>query len=185
MARVKGGKISSKLTFVKESYGPEMLERVRSSLPLADQSDLKLILDTGWYDFDLYNRVNTAICKVAAEGDQSIYEKMGWHSAEVAFGKTYKVFLAKNVKDLLGKIESMHMLRNEPAEMNVEFIDENSCRVSVTSPKSTVEICKINKGFYERSFQLCGGKNVVCKELQCTGSGADQCVFDITWTSGV
>ncbi|HYL99469.1 MAG TPA: hypothetical protein VEZ90_10980, partial [Blastocatellia bacterium] len=106
MARVKGGKISSKLSFVKDNYGPEMVEHVLASLSKADQSDLKLILDTGWYDFELYRRVNEAVCSVAAGGDQSVYVKMGWHSAEVAFGKTYKAFLAKNVKELLGRIES-------------------------------------------------------------------------------
>lgn len=183
MASVKGGKISSKLAFVKEIYGPEVLQKVIASLPQPDQLQLKLVLDTGWYDFDLYRRVNEAVCKIAAGGDPTVYERMGWHSAESAFGKTYKVFLAKNVKEMLDRIESMHMLRNQPAELKVEHLNEGNCRVRVVSPKSTVEICRVNKGFYERAFQLAGAKVVVVRETKCTGKNDPECVFEISWQS--
>jgi predicted hydrocarbon binding protein len=181
ISRVKGGKISSKFTFLKQEYGDGMVGEVLRSMSPGDQLELKIVLETAWYPFELYERLVLAICKVAARGDDGIYTKMGHHSAQRALTTTYKVFRGKNPVDLLKKLIDMQALRNDPAEMQVVPEGPNRCVVKVLKPKSTLAICKVSKAFYERAVELCGGKNVRVKETQCSGGGSPSCLFDISW----
>jgi predicted hydrocarbon binding protein len=181
MAKVKGGKIGSKLAFVKEAHGQEILDRVIASLPAADQTELKIVLEGSWYSYDLYERLIRAICELAGGGDEAIYTQMGHHSAERALRGTYKAFVGKNPTDLLQRSAQMHKMRNDPAEMEVLVDGPTRCVVKIMQPKSTVEICKVSKAFYERSVELAGGRDVHVREPQCMGRGDSLCRFEISW----
>jgi len=184
MAKVKGGKISSKLAFVKEAYGEAMVEKVLDSMDTAEKSSLKIVLDSGWYPIDLYDRLLLTICDVAAEGDESVYARIGRHSAEKAFTSTYKAFRGKNPGDLVQKMSSMHSMRNDPAEMKVIDQSENHCTVRINQPKSTVTLCKVARAFYIRAIELCDGRGVRVLEPSCSGRGDAYCEFKIDWETG-
>jgi predicted hydrocarbon binding protein len=180
MDKVKGGKISSKLAFVREVYGQEMLAKLIDSFPPQDQLQLKIVLETKWYSLDLYEQVILAVCKIAGNGDQAVYAQMGRHSAELAFNGAYRAFRAKNPVDLSRRFVLMHKLRNDPAETEVS-VEEGRCIVKVTKPRSTVEICRVSKAFWERSVELAGGRNVEVREPRCMGRGDLACLFEISW----
>jgi hypothetical protein len=182
MSRVKGGKISSKLAFVRSHYGEAMVQKVLSSMEPADQIDLKIVLDTNWYPFDLYERLMVNICKVGAGGDESVYARIGRYSADQAFANAYKAFLGKDPADLVKKkIVPMHALRNDPAEMEVVSQQDGQCTVRIVKPRSTVEICKVMQAFIARSFELCGGSAVRVRESCCSGKGDPHCQYDVAW----
>lgn len=180
MEKVKGGKISSKFAFVKEFYGQETLAKIIESFPPEDQLQLKIVLETKWYSFDLYERMILAICQIAGNGDESIYTQMGYHSAELAFNGTYRAFRAKNPVNVSKRFALMHRLRNDPAEMEVSA-EGGRCIVKVTKPRSTPEICKVSKAFWKKAVELAGGRDVEVREPRCLGRGDPLCLFEITW----
>lgn len=181
MSKVKGSKISSKLAFVRDIYGEAALEEVKKSLDLGDQEALRMVLDTNWYSIELYERVMRAICRTAAGGDESVYAKIGRHSAEEVLENTYRVFRGKNPVDLLNKMVPMHSMINDPGEMRVESNGERQCTIKVLKPRSTLMICQVARAFYQRAVELCGGMSVQVREVQCSGKGEPLCRFDITW----
>lgn len=181
MAKVKGSKISSKFAFVRDEYGEAMVAEVVSSLGPADQEALRMILETGWYPIELYERVMKAICKTAARGNNSVYARIGHHSAEEVLTTTYRIFRGKSPVDLLNNMVPMHSMINDPGEMEVLSEREGQCTIKVIEPRSTETICRVAHSFYERAVQLCGGANVRVREVKCSARGAAFCQFDITW----
>lgn len=184
MAKVKGGKISSKLAFVRETYGEAMVEKIVDSMSPTDKASLKIVLDSAWYPLALYDRLLTTVCDVAAGGDESVYTRIGKHSAEVAFTTTYKAFRGKNPVDLVRKMSSMHAMRNDPAEMEVVSQSENHCTVRISKPQSTVTLCKVSRAFFIRAIELCDGRGVRVLEPRCSGRGDAYCEFNIDWETG-
>ncbi|MEW6207033.1 MAG: heme NO-binding domain-containing protein [Acidobacteriota bacterium] len=181
MANVKGSKISSKLAFVRDEYGDEMVTEVVRSLGPADQESLRMILETGWYPIELYERVMKAICKTAARGDASVYARIGRYSAEEVLTTTYRIFRGRSPVDALNKMVPMHTMMNDPGEMEVVSQSEGQCTIKVLKPRSTETICRVANYFYERAVELCGGANVQVREVKCSARGAAFCQFDITW----
>lgn len=181
MGRVKGGKISNKLAFVKDNYGEAMVREVIDSMDTFDQLALKIILDTAWYEIDLYDHLMIAICKTAAGGDESVYTRIGYYSAEQSFTTTYRVFRGKDPEDLIRKIVPMHTMRNDPADMKIVHREAGHCEVRIAEPRSTVAICKVKLAFYVRAIELCGAASVEVTETSCSGKGQPFCQFDLRW----
>jgi predicted hydrocarbon binding protein len=182
MARIKGNKITSKFAFVRDEYGEDMLQRVLRSMSARDRADLHLVLETGWYSFDLYQRLMVAVCQVAGGGDDFLYTAIGRYSAEHAFASTYKVFLGKDPRDLVKtKMIPMHSMRNEPAEMEAVSERDGHCVIRIIEPRSTREVCKVMRAFIARSFELCGGKAVELSEPSCSAAGARCCEYELKW----
>ncbi|MCI0489711.1 MAG: hypothetical protein L0229_24240 [Blastocatellia bacterium] len=181
MSKVKGSKISSKLAFVRDEYGETALIDLIRSLEPADQESLRMVLDTGWYPIELYERVMRAICRTAAAGDEAVYTRIGYHSAEEVLSNTYKVFRGKNPVDLLNKMIPMHSMINDPGEMEVVSERDGQCTIKVLKPRSMPVICQVARAFYHRAVEMCGGMEVQVRETQCSGLGDSFCQFDIKW----
>src|SRR5262249_43016947 len=142
---------------------------------------LKIVLDSNWYSFDLYERLVRAICKVAAGGDESVYTTMGHYSALQAFTTTYRAFRGKSPVDFLRNMPPMHELRNSPSRVEVLKRSDRHCTLKILEPPSTVEICKVMQAFLARSVELFGGSSVSVKETECSGRGARFCQYDVEW----
>ncbi len=183
MAKVKGSKISSKLGFVRETYGEEKVTAFLRSLPLQDQEQLRILLNSGWYPIELYEQVMEAICDIVANGDEMIYEQMGRHSAEEILNGTYKAFRGKNPMALFDNMAPMHAMLNSPGRLEVISTGATQCRIKVFEPRSTLRICRVAKHFYERAAELSGGTAVSVSEPSCSGKGDAYCQFDISWQS--
>jgi predicted hydrocarbon binding protein len=181
MGKVKGAKITSKFAFIRDNYGEARIDEVVRSMSASDQIDLKLVLDTAWYPIELYDRLVVSICQRLAGGNQIVYQRMGYHSADLAFNTTYRTFRGKSPDDLFEKMLSMHAMRNDPAEMKIVSRETGSCTVRVVQPRSTRALCKLANAFYVRAVELCGQSNVRVKERNCSGLGDDYCQFEILW----
>lgn len=181
MSRVKGGKISSKLSFVKDRYGESKITEVLDSMTVGDQQALAMVLDTEWYALETYDRLVRAICQTVGAGDETIYEKLGAHSAEQAYTSIYKVFRGKDPADLVKKFMNMHSMRNDPSEIEVISKEPGHCIVKVLKPKSTEALCKMSLGFFARAVQLSGGQGTRVRESQCSAKGDPYCQFELTW----
>ena len=182
MSKVKGTKINAKVTFLKEHYSEALVTRVFDSLTPEDRARMGLVVDLGWYDMDLYDKILAAIVKVAGKGNQQILERMGRYSAEDLSEHAYKVYYrSKDPETLLAKMIPIHSALNDPGEMDVVRQQDRRLSVIVKEPPSSLTRCRVANAFYRRSVELCGVQQVQVDEPRCTAKGDDVCEFVVSW----
>lgn len=185
MAKVKGTKITSKLAFVKDELGEEAETRVLEALSEEDREAVRTALGLGWYSHELYERVIRAVVDAGAGGDERVLDRMGAHTAEVQSRGAYGVyFRAKDPQGLLESMVPMHSMLNDPGEMALEPQGEGHLSILVRQPEGTPQVCRLSRAFYRRAVELCGARDVTVRELECSGSGAPACRFEVRWTGG-
>lgn len=182
MAKIKGTKVRSKLVYVREVHGEEAERAVLAALPEDDRRTVSSILEIGWYPQELYERLLAALVDGVAGGDERELDRVGAHSAERQSRGAYSVyFRGKAPADLLEGMAPMHAMLNDPGEMRVERRNGGHVTLLVSSPRGEVHSCRVARAFYRRAVELCGGRDVTVREVECSGRDADACRFEIRW----
>jgi predicted hydrocarbon binding protein len=182
MTKVKGSKITSKLSYLKSTHGDGAQAHVLAWLSAEDREALGLVLEVGWYPQDLYVRLLTAICETVGGGDERIYTAIGEYSADHQFNHSYRVYRAGDIHETLQNMVPIHAKLNEPGGMEVEIKEPGKATLLVTAPPSDPVICAVSRGFYRRVMHLHGARDVQVVEPTCSGRGARSCRFEIQWT---
>lgn len=182
MAKVKGTKITSKLAFVRAQLGEDAEARVLAALSEEDRDEVRRTIEIGWYPQELYERLVRAVVDAGADGDLKILDRMGAYSAEAQGRGPYRTFFrAKDPVGLLQSMAPMHAMLNKPGEMTVEPRTNGHVTMRVKSPQGNADVCRLAQGFYRRAVELCGVKEVTVREVECSGSGAEACRFEVRW----
>jgi predicted hydrocarbon binding protein len=182
MVKVKGTKVRSKLAFIEDEYGQEMVGKVLASLAPEDRRAIHRILDLGWYPANLYDQTLRAIVAVAAGGDEGVLDRIGEYTAEHQSAGAYKVYYkSKDVMTVLRKMVPMHSMLNDPGEMEVIFHGPRSASIVVRQPPSSRELCRVARAFYQRTVELCGQPSVSVAEVHCSARNDPFCEFKVTW----
>lgn len=181
MSQIKGSKLTSKIAFVRRAYGDAMVERVIEALPAADQPLLRDVLDIRWYPSALYDRLVQTICRVAANGDETVYDRMGIESADLQLNNIYAAFKRSDLVKMFKNMVPMHAHLNDPARMQVDSSRDDECTIVVTQPRSTRIGCRISRAFYRRVAEIAGAEDVRIRERTCTAEGDDACRFVLHW----
>lgn len=181
-ARVKGTKLKSKLAFVEERFGSEVLQEVLAALPEGDRESLRRLLDLGWYPIGIFDRLLAAIVQVPGEGDLEILDRMGRETAEYQAEHAYRVyFRGRDPRALLEAMVPMHSQINKPARMELVERGERSLSLVVSEPPTTLLTCRLARSFYQRAMELAGGEMARVTESACMARGQDHCRFDMEW----
>ncbi len=87
--KVKGNTLKARMAFVKERFGAEKWEKVMATLRPEDQNLLRdSVVNVGWYDFALGERLDRAIATV-----------IGWYKEALAMlGATGVVILEETCR---------------------------------------------------------------------------------------
>lgn len=182
MARIKGTKVTSKLAYVRDVHGEDAAQAVLGALPREDRRRVSSVLEIGWYPQELYERLLVALVDGVGGGDERELDRVGAHSAERQSRGAYSVyFRGKNPGDLLEGMPSMHAMLNDPGEMRVERRRDGHVTLLVGSPRGEVHSCRVARAFYRRAVELCGGREVTVREVECSGRDAPACRFEIRW----
>jgi predicted hydrocarbon binding protein len=179
MANVKGSKLSSKLTFVREQFGPAAHETLLARVSAADRAALANVIDLRWYPFELYDRLLRAVVTVFGNGDEALLDRMGAHSAQHQLSNIYAAYKRDELVRMLKNMVPMHSHMNDPGHMQVVTDAGGVCTIVVTEPKSTAAACRVSRAFYKRVAELAGAPNVRVEESTCTARGDDACRFEI------
>jgi predicted hydrocarbon binding protein len=181
MARIKGSKLTSKLDFVEQTYGKETVGRVLEGLGPDDRDSLRDVSLLAWYPSTLYDRLAEAICRFAAGGDETIYDRIGADSAERQLSTIYSAFRSHDVLQALKNMAPMHAHMNDPGRMEVTSGGPGECTIVVKAPRSTLLDCRISRAFYRRAVELSGAGAVTVEEPTCSARGDAACRFQIRW----
>jgi predicted hydrocarbon binding protein len=179
MANVKGSKLSSKLSFVQQRFGPGAVERVLQVMSASDRAELSNIIDLRWYPFELYDRLLHAITNTNAAGDEAILDQMGAHSADHQLSNIYSAYKRDELVRMFKNMVPMHSHMNDPGRMEVSTAGDATCTITVTEPKSTAAACRVSRAFYRRVAEIAGAKSVRVVEPACTSRGDAACRFEI------
>jgi hypothetical protein len=180
--KVKGTKIKGRLEFLRETYGESILKQVINGMVAEDQQALEIVLETDWYPIELYNHLIVRICDIAAEGDLSIYNRMGCYAAQKALTTIYKAWgRSKDPWKMLGNMVDLHSQVNDPGEMQIIAQGVNHAIIKVLQPPSTQFHCLAARAFYEEAMKLCNLTAVSVKKLGCTATGNSYCEFEVKW----
>lgn len=182
MAKIKGTKVRSKLEYVRDVHGEEKAQAVLGALPQDQRGRVSSILEIGWYPQDVYERLLEALVDGVAGGDERELDRVGAYSAERQSRGAYSVyFRGKKPADLLEAMAPMHGMLNDPGNMRVERRTDHHVTLWVSSPRGQVHSCRVARAFYRRAVELCGGREVTVREVECSGRDAPACRFEVRW----
>ena len=174
---VKGSSINTKLAYVREHFGEEGENAI---LETVENEDLRTILDSSWYPFELYVEVLNVIAKHHFGGNLAGLQEVGRYSAATALRSTYRAFLGRDsYTGFLGRISSLHHMLYSDGKSEIQIgEDGTSCKV-VLSGKPTIaeEDLQIALGFYLGCGVLYGHESVRGSFTQVDGEGH----FHLEW----
>ena len=181
---IKGLTFKSRVTFLEKTYGPEALTRLIPHLEgevkglIANPRSIKA---TAWYPLEDQVRLDKTICKYLANGDETIYRKMGAFSAE--FHDSH--IQVKQYKDpwrFINLHSTIYPRFFKPARVEILRPSSHEARIRIFEFRSVKENCETNIGFFFRNLELCGAEEVEVVETQCTRDpGVEFCEYKVRW----
>ena len=183
MSQVKGSNLQNRQSFVLDRFDDAAWQTVLAALPAPDAERLSpRILASAWYSFDLYNRLDHAICQVLNDGNLEICRVMGADSARRALSGTYRAYLKDGPEALLRRLALLHRTFYDSGSMEVTHLSDGQCAIrAVYIPCSTRTNCLVAQGFYQTVVEMSGGRQVQVSEGNCSASGAPLCLFNVRW----
>ncbi len=175
---VKGSSINSKFDFVRERLGEAAHNQLRERLT-GDES-LFPILDSAWYPFELYDRVNRTIAELFFGGALRRLEEVGMFSAERVLKTVYKSFAqGQDFVGFLKRAAILHQRFYDAGQMEV-VLGDDGCSAEVIhsgAPAYAEADLYIASGFYRGAGRALGLDDVR-SEFRFTATGAR---FQLDW----
>ena len=185
--KIKGLIILARREFVEQRWGKEGWEKVVARMSPADQQILKgLILPIGWYPFELNIRLDKIIAEVHSPHDRKeIFYEMGRASAETNMHKLHPSYIkAGDPKHLLDNTAIIYKSYYDSGHRACEMLSATSAVLKTYDALNvTSQDCQTVVGWYQRAIEICGGKKVKVREVQCRVDGAPHCEYLCEWSS--
>jgi hypothetical protein len=185
MANVKGSTISSRLLWVSLHHGEEGLQKLNGVLTPESRAALAMPLQKAkWYPFELFVELSMAIDKVFGKGDMSLIKQVGRFTADANLKTVYKLFYMvgtpKWIIDRAARLWDLHYDSGRLVVMRYPGNETEGRIVGFATPHRAH--CQAVWGWFERSLELSGAKDVKGQEVRCRVNGDDECAYHLTWS---
>ena len=184
MAGIKGSVLQSRLEFVEKELGAGVVERLLTLLEPRDRDELRHLLASRWYPFELGSRLDEAIARIAGQSRQEIFRKLGRASADANLRGPHRAFLRPN--DPLAFLENTEVLYPFYYETGRRTFEAKGPGEGVLTTQGaevySAADCLTVCGWYERALALCGATDVHVEETQCRARGDQVCRYHLRWT---
>src|ERR1700690_992831 len=96
MPQIRGSAWLSNLEYLKKTFSPEDVEKVKAALPPAVRHDFfeRVILPVTWIDFKTFIDVNKTMDKILGGGNGRITRESAIYSANHDFKGMYRFFIS-------------------------------------------------------------------------------------------
>ncbi len=182
--RIKGLVLQTRRAFVEEHFGVAAWEQVLAALPEQDRQLLRgTIYPITWYPFDVGERLDQAIVDALADGDESVFERIGAKSAQRNLTREHSSFLSPGDPQTF----------MQRASIIYRFYYDTGYREYIqTGPDSGVMIthdaetfsrpdCLTVIGWYKEALRMCGARDVAVVEEECRARGGSCCRYRFQW----
>jgi hypothetical protein len=183
--KVKGNTIKSRIAFVKARFGEAAWEKVLSSLPAHDQSELRnVVLNVAWFPFELGKRLDRAIVEVVGGGDARIFEEMGRASARENLGGVHKNFLdPRDPARFMAKAPLIYRFYYDTGYRTWEPTGPTSGVLTTYEAETfSVPDCATVIGWHKEGLAMAGATDVQIVEESCRVRGDAVCRYRISWS---
>ena len=184
--RIKGGVLLSRLDFVRERAGDEVLQAIIAALPEEDRKIFSgLVLPRSWYPFDTAARLEDAIAlRLSPAAPEVIFLEFGRASADSNLLAHHAVFVKKDdPQHLLSCAPKIYALYYQSGRRTYEKTGPTSAILrTFDAEQYSSNDCLTVVGWHQRAIELSGGKNARVKETQCRAKGASHCEYACEWS---
>lgn len=182
--KVKGNIIKSRIAYVKERFGQPAWEQVLAALPEADRRRLGTVMNVGWYEFELGDRLDKAVVSVLGGGNTQVFREMGKASARENLTGVHSSFLEpREPQKFMAKAPVIYRFYYDTGDRTWEPTGPCS-GVLTTSGSETFSTadCATVMGWYEEALGMLGARDISVVEETCCARGDDACRYKVSWS---
>lgn len=181
---VKGSILESRLAFVRAQIGDEGVARVLCRLGETDRHRLgTIVLPFAWYDFELNERLDSAIAAEMDRGD-AVFAELGAASAthNLTSVSQQHYIEEQNPHALLKQASAIYRVYYDSGQREYERVSEFKAILRTRDALSfSAADCLTVVGWHEKAIEMCGGRNVVVRETACRARGDSFCEYVCEW----
>jgi predicted hydrocarbon binding protein len=186
MAEIKGALLKAWISFLNERYGAQAVQRATAGLNPSDRALLATqFLDSSWYPYDTLHSLRRLTRPLVTSGDGDLAPAIGRHMAQQVFTGVYKSLL---VGDPIKQVQKFAWISEfffrETRKLETEITGAQSCVVRYRyegGANPTRAICASLLGFWSRTLELAGARNLKGAHTKCVAEGASCCEFVLEW----
>ncbi len=182
--KIKGNTLKAREAFVKERFGREKWEAVMESLSEADRNLLKSsVVNSGWYEFALGDRLDKAIVSVVGGGDMRVFEEIGRASARENLAGVHGSFLEpRDPQKFMAKAPMIYRFYYDTGRRTWESTGPTSgILTTYESETFSTADCATVVGWYKEALSMLGAKEIAILEETCRARGSDVCRYRVSW----
>ncbi len=183
--KTKGVGFVNVKSFIGERFGANAWDSVVTRLSPEDREELSSVVSVGWYSLPLYARLIRALDEVHGYGDLAVVVQLGRYEAERDLTTIHRVFLRFfNPAFMVEKFAEYWKRFHDTGDWAAVRDNDQQITATLTNWGCVDHaLCRELVGYFTRTLELVGGKNVVVEHPKCRAKGEVQCVFRARWGS--
>jgi hypothetical protein len=183
---VKGVQIRAVYMFLKERYGDEAVTAAMNALSPEDRLLMPtMLLDSNWYPHEIWRVIRRISRALDPYAGTDLTVSMGRYMAEYSFKGVYRSFLTPDPVKQVEKFRWIHdFFYKNVCGIEARPMGDCSAVVSYYYEKGmtvTGATCVLLMGFWTRTLELSGAKEVSASHPKCVSKGADRCEYSFNW----
>jgi uncharacterized protein (TIGR02265 family) len=182
--RIKGSVLKSRLAFVQDLAPESGAERVLGRLSVQEQSELRSLLATKWYPFELGQHLDEAIVAELGRGKADFFERLGSASADKNLTGVHKDFLvAGNPHAFLERTPMIYSFYYDKGHREYQKIGPTEAVLTTYDAETfSVPDCATVVGWHRRALEMCGARSPRVVEEECRARGGRVCRYRVSWS---
>jgi hypothetical protein len=183
--QIKGTALSSAERYVREQFGEPAWRRVLATLAPEDRQQIENgVLVSAWYPFALFMRIVRELEAQFGARVPRLHREMGRAAAEYGLTTFYKVFFkVGSPQFIISRVASVWRTYNSSGELTAPVSEKGHAVVELSGfAEPARELCERLPGFFERTVELSGGRDVKLVHSLCVNRGEPVCRFEAWWS---
>jgi uncharacterized protein (TIGR02265 family) len=180
---VRGPLFLARFEYVRREHGPAMVSAVMQALDEPDRSALRGLDRRQWYPFATLVRLDRAIARLIAPGDDAVYERLG-----AASGRERTEWLGADarlhsVHGFLSRLAEQHPRLHSFGEATYRRQGFTTGELSFSwGPGIDATFCRATLGYLRGAVQFLTGTRVTVEERACQSRADPACRYSISWS---
>jgi len=183
--RIKGTALSSAHRYVAERFGQDTWRTVVATLAADERQQIEGgILVSAWYPFALFMRIVRVLEAQLGPQVPRLHREMGRAAADYGLTTFYKIFFkVGSPQFIVSRAAKVWRTYNSSGEMPVPVCEHGHAVVELVGFEDPArELCERLPGFFERTVELSGGRDVKLVHSKCVNRGESNCRFEAWWS---
>jgi hypothetical protein len=172
----------ARFEYVRREHGPGMVEAVMQALDPSDRGALRGVDRREWYPFGTLVRLDQAIARITAPGDDAIYERIGracarhrteWLGPDARF---------HSIHGFLSRLADQHPRLHSFGEAVYRRHGFRDGTIAFSKyPELDEAFCRATLGYLRGAVERLSGAPVAVLERSCQCRRDESCQFWISW----